>query len=232
RRTLEKEGFRVRLASGGEEGLELARELHPDAITLDVMMPGLDGWAVLSTLKGDPDLASIPVVMLTMLDDKNLGYSLGASDYLTKPIARAELVGVLEKYRRAGGTALVVEDDEATRGLVRQSLREEGWNVVEARNGREGLERVGESVPDVVVLDLMMPEVDGFTFASELRRSERGRDVPIVVMTAKDLTPEDRQRLSGLVRSVIQKGDLGRESFLAQIRDELRRLLHSRAATG
>jgi CheY-like chemotaxis protein len=217
-RYLTKEGFRVITAAGGDEGLRRARELRPDAITLDVMMPGLDGWAVLSALKADPAVADIPVVMLTIVDDKNLGYALGASDYLTKPIDRDRLVAVLDKHRR-DRPVLVVDDDVALRQLLRRMLEPEGFKVVEAENGRVALERLRELTPSVVVLDLMMPEMDGFEFVAEFRRHEAWRAIPIVVITAKDLTREDRERLNGYVQRILQKGTHGRDELLAEVRE-------------
>jgi hypothetical protein len=217
-RFLVKEGFRVVTAAGGEEGLRLARELRPDAITLDVMMPGLDGWAVLSALKADPEVADIPVVMLTIVDDRNLGYALGASDYLTKPIDRERLVGVLGKYRR-DLPVLVVDDEPEVRQLLRRMLEPEGYTVVEADNGRVALERLREMTPSVVLLDLMMPEMDGFEFVAEFRRDERWRAIPIVVITAKDLSRDDRERLNGYVQNILRKGAYTREQLLAEVRE-------------
>ena len=176
-RFLVKEGFRVATATGGEEGLRLAHDLRPDAITLDVMMPGLDGWAVLAALKGDSATASIPVVMLTMLDDRSLGYALGAADYLTKPIDRERLVAALAPYRREL-PVLIVDDDPDLRALLRRMLEREGYAVDEADNGRSALERVREHTPGAILLDLMMPEMDGFEFLEELRRDEAGRAHP------------------------------------------------------
>ncbi len=220
-RFLSREGFRVVTAPGGEEGLQLARELHPDAITLDVLMPGMDGWAVLAALKADPDLAVIPVVMLTIVDDKNLGYALGASDYLTKPVDRDRLITVLHRYRTqpASSRVLVVEDEAATRDLLRRVLEGEGWIVAEAENGRVALERVAEQRPDLILLDLLMPEMDGFEFVDELRRREGWESIPVVVVTAKDLTAEDRLRLHGYVHKILQKGAYQREELLAEVRD-------------
>jgi GAF domain-containing protein/CheY-like chemotaxis protein len=217
-RFLTKEGFRVVTASGGEEGLRLARELRPDAITLDVMMPGLDGWAVLSALKAAPDVADIPVVMLTIVDDRNLGYALGASDYLTKPIDRERLVTVLKQHRR-DRPVLVVDDDAEVRRLLRRMLEPEGYTVVEAENGRLALERLSDVSPSVVLLDLMMPEMDGFEFVAEFRRHEAWRAIPIVVITAKDLSHDDRERLNGYVQKILQKGTHGREQLLAEVRE-------------
>ncbi|HSB41516.1 MAG TPA: GAF domain-containing protein [Methylomirabilota bacterium] len=217
-RFLTREGFRVVTAAGGEEGLRRARELRPDAITLDVMMPGMDGWAVLSALKADPAVADIPVVMLTIVDDKNLGYALGASDYLTKPIDRERLVTVLRQHRR-DRPVLVVDDDAGLRQLLRRMLEPEGYAVVEAENGRVALDRLREVAPSVILLDLMMPEMDGFAFVAELRRHDAWRATPIVVITAKDLSREDRERLNGYVEKILQKGAYGREQLLAEVRE-------------
>jgi len=216
-RFLAKEGFRVATAAGGEEGLRLARDLRPDAITLDVMMPGLDGWAVLAALKADGATASIPVVMLTMLDDRSLGYALGATDYLTKPIDRERLVAALAPYRREL-PVLVVDDDADLRALLRRMLEREGYVVAEADNGRAALERVQERTPGAILLDLMMPEMDGFEFLEELRRDEAGRGIPVIVITARDLSAEDHQRLNGSVERILQKGAHGRDALLAKVR--------------
>jgi signal transduction histidine kinase/DNA-binding response OmpR family regulator len=220
-RSLTREGIRVVSAAGGEEGLRLARELRPSAITLDVMMPGMDGWAVLTALKADADLADIPVIMLTIVDDKNLAYALGASDYLTKPVDRDRLVAVLQKYRGEDPSRLVlaVEDDAAAREILQHMLEKEGWALTAAENGRVALQRVAEQRPALILLDLMMPEMDGFQFAEALREREDWRSIPIVVVTAKDLTAEDHLRLNGYVEKILQKGAHSREALLAEIGD-------------
>jgi CheY-like chemotaxis protein len=217
-RFLGKEGFRVITAAGGEEGLRLARELRPDVVTLDVLMPGMDGWSVLAALKADAELADIPVVILTMLDDRNLGYALGAADYLTKPIERERLVAVLARYR-PDLPVLVVDDDPDFRELARRMLEREGYTVIEAANGRAALDRIREGVPGVVLLDLMMPEMDGFDFVAAARSEPAWRSVPIVVITAKDLSAEDHDRLNGYVARVLQKGALSRETLLGEVRE-------------
>jgi GAF domain-containing protein/DNA-binding response OmpR family regulator len=217
-RFLGKEGFRVVAAASGEEGLRWARELRPDAITLDVMMPGMDGWAVLSALKADPDVAEIPVIMLTIVDDRNLGYALGASDYLTKPIDRERLVTVLKQHRR-DRPVLVVDDDAEVRQLLRRMLESEGFAVVEAENGRVALERLRGESPSLILLDLMMPEMDGFEFLAELRRHEDWRAIPVVVITARDLSRDDRERLNGHVEKILQKGTYDRDQLLVEVRE-------------
>jgi signal transduction histidine kinase/CheY-like chemotaxis protein len=221
RRLLAKEGFRAETSASGPEGLRRAREVHPDAITLDVMMPGMDGWAVLNALKGDPDLADIPVILLTVVDNKNLGFALGAAEYLTKPIDRERLGAVLNKYRclRPPCHVLVVEDDEPTRELLRRVLERQGWVVDEASNGQEALDRVADLRPALILLDLMMPEMDGFEFVSELRghQNQDWRTIPIVVVTAKELSSEDRSRLNGSVEKILQKGSLDHTALLREI---------------
>ena len=219
-RFLTKEGFRVVSAAGGQEGLRLARELGPDAIMLDVLMPSMDGWSVLSELKADATTAGIPVIMLTIVDNENMGYVLGASDYLRKPIDRDRLVAAISRYRkdRAAEAVLVLEDDSQTREMMRRTLEGEGWKVAEAENGRVGLQRLEEGIPRVILLDLMMPEMDGFEFVSEVMQREEWRSVPIVVVTAKDIGQQDREKLSGQVKKVIQKGAHTREQMVQEIR--------------
>ncbi|MBI3968622.1 MAG: response regulator [Chloroflexi bacterium] len=217
-RFLTREGFRVASATDGATGLRLAKEYRPAVITLDVLMPGLDGWAVLTALKADPELADIPVIVLTMLDDRNLGYALGATEYLAKPIDRERLLATLRRYRREGaGTVLLVEDDGPTREMLRRMLEREGYEVDEAENGRVGLERVAAQPPALILLDLMMPELDGFEVVATLRQHEEWRTIPVIVVTAKDLTPAERQRLNGSVEKILRKGALSREDLLREV---------------
>ena len=215
-----KEGYQVTVASGGAEGLEAARAAAPDVITLDVAMPKMDGWSVLSALKADPKLAEIPVIMLTMVDNKSMGYALGAAEYMTKPIQRERLVNILRKYSRLRDSrpVLIVEDDPDTRTILKNTLERDGWRVEVAENGRVALERVARGLPGLVLLDLMMPEMDGFTFIGEFHRIADARAVPIIVLTAKDLTDDDRRRLNGYVEQIVQKG-INTDSLLAQVRE-------------
>jgi len=226
-RFLGAEGYRVITAADGEEGLRLAREQRPDLITLDVMMPHVDGWSVLQELKGDPELAAIPVILLTMTDERNLGFALGASEYLTKPIDRDQLAEVLRKYEGddLSAPALVVDDEPANRDVLRKGLERAGWPVVEAENGRVALDRVAEALPRLILLDLMMPVMDGFEFVAELRKNEAWREVPVLVITAKEITAEDRVRLEGHVSRILHKGSFGQEELVR----EVRKLVHPRA---
>jgi len=222
RRLLTREGYRVETAADGNEGLRLAKELRPSAITLDVLMPTMDGWAVLTALKSDPDLAEIPVVMVTITSDRTLAYALGATDFLTKPIERDRLRAVLRRLdfdcRLVPCRALVVDDDPANRKVMRSILEKESWIVAEAEDGRAALAAVAEKTPDLILLDLMMPNMDGFEFAERLHRDSRFRSIPVVVITAKDLTEEDRRRLNGSVLRVVRKGGQTAERLLQALR--------------
>jgi CheY-like chemotaxis protein len=230
-RFLVKEGFSVVTAAGGLEALARARELGPAAVTLDIMMPDLDGWTVLAALKGDPALADIPVVVVTILDEKRRGFALGAAEYMVKPIDRDRLLDLLRTIcGRPAGRVLLIEDDEATRAVIHQILTRDGWTIDEADNGRIALERLATAVPDVIVLDLMMPEMDGFEFLAELRSRPDGRDVPVLVVTAKDLTEDDRRRLNGGVERVILKRGYGPDELLSELRHALTTSVERRRA--
>jgi PAS domain S-box-containing protein len=220
---LSKVGYQVVAAASGPEGLELAQKIQPDAITLDVMMPGMDGWEVLSKLKADPKLAHIPVIMLTMTEDKEIGYSLGAAEYLTKPITRSQLIKVLRKYRsnKASCVVMVVEDDTVTREMMVRMLHKVGWQIIEAENGEMALERLQKHQPDLILLDLMMPEMDGFEFIIQLRQNKSYSQIPVVVLTAKDISVEDRIWLNNRVDTVFQKGAYTRDELLVELRQLL-----------
>jgi CheY-like chemotaxis protein len=219
-RMLAKEGFRVVAANNGPDGLSLARSLHPSLITLDVIMPSMDGWAVLSALKADPATADIPVTMLTIADDQNLGFALGAAEFLTKPIDWSRMEAILERHLRNSREAhvLVVEDDPGTSELMVRNLRRAGWSTRTAADGRLGLESVAAARPGLILLDLMMPRMDGFEFVAELRRNPEWSGIPVIVVTAKLLTDEDHDRLKGGVARVLEKATTSREQLLAEVR--------------
>lgn len=223
-RSLLKDGFQVSVANSGANGLQMAKDLRPDVITLDVMMPEMDGWAVLNKLKNDRELSQIPVVMVTIVDDKNLGYALGATEYLTKPVNRDHLASILQRYQSSHNqqSILVVEDDQPSREMLSRMLQKDGWTVFEAENGQAGLKMVIENHPNLILLDLMMPEMDGFEFTTHLRCNPDWNDIPVIVLTAKHITAEDRQRLNGCVEKILQKGAYKRSDLL----NEIHRLVH------
>lgn len=228
KRYLGQEGFRMIAATNGEEGLRLAESQRPALITLDVMMPKMDGWAVLRKLKNDPGTADIPVVMLTIVDDKNLGYALGVSEYLTKPIPRERLMRLLEKYRTSPSASrvLLVEDDADTRQMLRRILDNESWQVAEASDGRVALACLRVQPVDLILLDLMMPEMDGFEFLDAVRHNDLWRTIPVVIVTGKNLTTEDRARLNGAVRQVLHKSAYGKDDLLRELKRLLEPHLH------
>jgi PAS domain S-box-containing protein len=226
-RALSRQGLHIEVADGGEQALRLAKKLRPDAITLDVIMPGMDGWTVLSALKADPELASIPVILLSFVGNKSLGFALGASDYLTKPVDGKRLAALLNKYRRDQdcvasnnliGQILIVEDDVATRKILRRILEKQGWAVTEADSGRTALEKLEIARPDLILLDLMLPDMDGFELIGELRKSHSRDPIPIVAITGKDLTPAESQQLNGYVARVLQKGVYSCDTLLRDVR--------------
>jgi CheY-like chemotaxis protein len=193
--TLTKEGYHLLHASDGAEALDMMRASPPDVVTLDVMMPKIDGWSVLGVMKSEPALANIPVIMLTIVDDRNLGYSLGASEFMTKPIDRARLVGLIKRFAPSHGDAvvLIVDDEPEARAIIRQTVEGVGLKAVEAVNGRAALQWLGVNpLPALILLDLMMPEVDGFEFLTRMQDDEDLREVPVVVLTAKELTEDER----------------------------------------
>lgn len=201
-------GYRVIAADSGDAGIQKAREENPQLITLDVMMDGSDGWDVLQKLKSDPSTAEIPVVMVTILDREDKGFALGADDYITKPVDWEQMFSVLGRLTTDGEerSALIIDDDESTRLLFKSVLSKDGWEVDEAGNGAEGLERIHEKRPDVIVLDLMMPEVDGFEFLREFNAEQDWQDIPVIVVTAKEMNAAERRLLDECVARVIQKG--------------------------
>jgi PAS domain S-box-containing protein len=219
-RVLAREGYEVIEAADGETGLRLARERRPALITLDILMPGMDGWAVLAALKADPDIAAIPVILQTIVEDRNMGFALGAAEYLTKPIERKRLASLVRRHvpNTSAGPVLVVEDDEHTRTLYARTLEKAGWTVLQAENGRVALERMAAARPALVLLDLMMPEMDGFEFLDVIRQDEGRRGIPVVVITARTLSPDDRTRLNGGVERVLQKRALHTEALLSEVR--------------
>jgi CheY-like chemotaxis protein len=226
-RALSRQGLHIEVADGGEQALRLAKKLRPDAITLDVIMPGMDGWTVLSALKADPELASIPVILLSFVGNKSLGFALGASDYLTKPVDGKRLAALLNKYRRdqdcvasnnLTGQILIVEDDVATRKILRRILERQGWAVTEADSGRAALEKLEIARPHLILLDLMLPDMDGFELIGELRKSHSRDPIPIVAITGKDLTPAESQQLNGYVARVLQKGVYSCDTLLRDVR--------------
>ncbi|MDX7953728.1 response regulator [Lichenihabitans sp. Uapishka_5] len=227
-RFLTRQGFSVQSAADGERGLELARTLTPRVILLDVMMPGLDGWSVLHALKADAITAAIPVVMVSFVADSALSASLGATGSISKPVDWGRLKIIMDRFHSEGEQAdvLVVDDDPDMRNRLRTVLEKTGWSVNEAANGQEALDQVVQARPHLILLDLTMPVMDGFSFLHRLRAVPGCADVPVVVLSARDITDEERRELDG-ADSIFRKG----ETSMRDITTELRRL-ESRSREG
>ena len=223
---LEEQKYDIIQATNGEEGLQLAAKHRPDLITLDVMMPEMDGWEVLAALQANDDTKNIPVIMLTMANEPDIGYSLGATDYLTKPVDWGRLSEILKNHEIESGSQsiLIVEDDETTREMLTKSLESNDYKVRTAHNGKEGLEKVKKGKPGLILLDLMMPEMDGFEFSEKLRQNKEWLDIPVVVITAKDLTKEDHARLSGNVETIMQKGSYSKKELMDEVSEKIKKL--------
>ncbi|HUS14723.1 MAG TPA: response regulator, partial [Chloroflexia bacterium] len=224
-RYLQAEGIQVVSAADGETGLLLARMVRPAVILLDVLLPHVDGWAILAALRSDPELAAIPVVLATILDQPEQGIALGAAEYLTKPIDATRLLTTVRRLSptargaaRAAGRVLLVEDDAPTRALLRRTLEEEGWQVDEAADGQAALTQMAAPAPDLVLLDLMMPRVDGFQVVQALQADPAWCRIPVIVITAHDLDAPDRARLTGAVQTILQKGDGTGTALLREVR--------------
>jgi len=221
RQELTRRGYRVLTAAGGIEGLRLAREVRPDAITLDIIMPDLDGWSVLRALKDDPDLRDIPVILVTMLREREMGFALGATDFLTKPIDTEALARSLDRYCKIEhAEILVVDDDPATRDVLRRTLVKAGWRIAEVASGPAFLEALERSRPAVVLLDLMMPSMDGFEVLEAMGQRNEWREIPVLVVTAKDLSDKEADWLRARVERVFQKGAYDR-ARLTQVVGEM-----------
>jgi signal transduction histidine kinase/CheY-like chemotaxis protein len=226
---LEDAGYGVAIARDGVEGLELAGSLAPTAVVLDVLLPRLNGWDVLARLKRDPTTAGIPVVVVSMLDERGAGFALGAAEYLVKPVEHDELLRAVTRCVAPPGngrTVVVIDDDAVDLDLVEAALVPQGWSVVRAQGGEEGVEAVRRERPSVVLLDLLMPGIDGFEVVERLRGDPLVADVPIVVLTSKDMTAADHERLSGRISLLAQKGTFRQD----QLADVVRRLSGSGSA--
>ncbi|MCB0220830.1 MAG: response regulator [Chrysiogenetes bacterium] len=220
KRTLTRESYRCVMADNGKDGIRLAHELRPDVITLDVMMPEEDGWSVLTKIRSSEDLCNTPVVMISMVDDRSKGFSLGATDFLVKPVDQEKLSILIKRFHEGfpSGPVLVVEDDEATRNMVMRTVEKAGWPLAQARDGAEALEFIHKERPSVILLDLMLPNMSGFELVDDLRDHDLWRTIPIIVTTAKDLTKDERLFLEANVQRIMQKGAFDSEELYQTLR--------------
>ncbi len=225
---LSSAGYRVAHAWDGEQAVRLARELKPSAVTLDILLPKKNGWEVLSELKADPATRDIPVVIVSVTSEKQLGFSLGAMEYFVKPVNKDQLLVAIRQAAMATGrnvrTVLVVDDEPMTVEFLTENVRAAGYQVLAANGGRQAIEIAVRDLPDLVILDLMMPEVTGFDVVHQLRQNKLTQDIPILIYTAKDLTDDDRRQLRDRVQSITSKS--GKQDLLR----ELERLAKLRSA--
>jgi len=220
-RTLTSGGFKVQTASDGEAGIELAQRLRPMAITLDILMPKIDGWAVLATLQHDLRTRDIPVFMVSMVADRAMGQVMGARECLSKPVSRDALLSALNRYRSAQDnkmTVLVIEDDPASSELLQRMLTPYGCTVLAALDGTSALSILTRQRPDLILLDLLLPDIDGLSIAEALHSEESWKDIPILVVTGKELSQEDQDRLQNCVELVLHKGRFGKEELIRYLR--------------
>jgi PAS domain S-box-containing protein len=231
-RFLSREGFHVRTAADGRAGLALARALCPCVVLLDVEMPHVDGWSVLHAIRSDPELADMPVVMVSVVNEQSLGYALGATDYLIKPIQWDRLKAIMDRHRHTAAQAevLVVDDDVDMRERMRTMLERDGWSVAEASDGREALDRVAARLPALILLDLVMPAMNGSEFLAVLRGRPEWRDIPVIVLTAKDVTASERARLERQADQVFIKGTISLSELARDLREVLARRRGERAS--
>jgi len=217
-------GYNVIVAVDGEEAIKKAKEFHPFLITLDIMLPKKDGWDVLSELKNSQDTADIPVIIVSIVDNKDLGFSLGAAEYLIKPVDRLKLINTVnacipvEKDKGKLMKILVVDDDEKAVKYMSAILENAGFEVLKAYSGKAGINLAMNSNPDLIILDLMMPEVSGFDVIEKLRTHPKAKGIPIIICSAKDITPKEKEELNGNILAIVQKGTHTKEDLLAAIK--------------
>jgi CheY-like chemotaxis protein len=220
---IESAGYRVEVASNGMDAVDMAKRLHPSVITLDLLLPMKDGWQVLKELKRHPLCKDIPVIIVSILDEKNLGFSLGAVDYFVKPVNRDDLIQALDRVHlvaRADGrrpTVLVIDDDRAAIDLIQIILTNEGYAVLKSYDGKEGLEIAVREKPDLIILDLIMPETSGFNVAYQLKQIPATRAIPVMILTSMEIDDEMQAQLGGHVTSLMSKSSFTKKDLLREI---------------
>jgi CheY-like chemotaxis protein len=226
-RYLHPKGFQVIGLSDPAKAKERVEKLKPFAITLDIMMPGFDGWQVLTQLKSSPDTRDIPVIVCSIVEDEEKGFSLGAADYLVKPILEEDLLAALDRLNGDGSIreVLVIDDDPNDLRLLGKMLTEQGrYKAILAEGGLTGWNAIKSKLPHAIVLDLFMPEMDGFTILEQLRKDEKLRNLPVIVITGADLTSEQQKQLEDLGQRLLQKSSLREKELISTIENALQRV--------
>ncbi|HTY09501.1 MAG TPA: response regulator [Bacteroidota bacterium] len=219
---LSEAGYVIETAANGVEALEKAKLWKPDVITLDILLPIKDGWQVLRELKQHPLCKNIPVIIVSMLDERNVGFGLGAVDYFVKPVQKDALLESLRKVtsslrQKQSAKILVIDDDRSVIDLVQVILEAEGCTVIKALDGREGLRLAQEEHPDLIILDLVMPEISGFNVAYQLKHNPMTQTIPVIVMTSMEIDDETREQLRGFVVSLMKKSGFTKKDLLQEI---------------
>jgi CheY-like chemotaxis protein len=220
---IESAGYRVEIARNGSDAVDMAKRLRPNVITLDLLLPVKDGWQVLKELKHHPLCKHIPVIIVSIIDEKNLGFSLGAVDYFVKPVNRDDLVQALDRVHilprsaRQKPTVLVIDDDRAATDLIHVILENEGYRVFKAYQGREGVEIATRERPDLIILDLIMPETSGFNVAYQLKQIPATREIPIIILTSMEIDDQTQEQLGAYVSGLMNKAAFTKKDLLREI---------------
>lgn len=231
---LAKEGYDIISAFQSASALKMAKAHNPALVILDIVMPQADGWSTLKALKEDSETAKIPVIIISMTDTKEMGFSLGVHDFLTKPIDADRLTTTIKMLQKPklDGKVLIVEDNPDCMDLATRAVIAVGLAPLKATNGKEGLELLKTQTVSLIILDLLMPEMDGFTFASKLRENPQWSEIPIVVTTVKDLSNEDEERLNGQVAKILEKGNFSQKKLLQEIQNVVQETLANQKPDG
>lgn len=220
---IESAGYRVEIASNGADAVEMAKRLRPSVITLDLILPVKDGWQVLKELKRHPLCRHIPVIIVSIIDEKSLGFSLGAVDYFVKPVNKDDLLQAMNRVHLAPRgdnsrpTILVIDDDRAATDLIQVILENEGYKVLKAYHGKEGVDIATRERPDLIILDLIMPETSGFNVAYQLKQIPATRTIPIIILTSMDIDAETQEQLGAYVASLMSKSSFTKKDLLREI---------------
>lgn len=209
----------MEVASNGTEAIEKALKLRPFAITLDVMLPVKDGWQVLQELKSHPETSDIPVIIVSIVDDYQLGFSLGTAGHLVKPIDKNQLIELLDRLSLKTDEIMVVDDQEEHLKLMSMILSEAGYTAITASSGEEALEKAESERPGLLILDLIMPGMSGCELLKKLKESPILRPIPVVICTAKELSLEEREKLTGNARSIVKKDENIRDKLLEAVKE-------------
>jgi CheY-like chemotaxis protein len=220
---IESAGYRVEIARNGSDAVDMAKRLRPNVITLDLLLPVKDGWQVLKELKRHPLCKHIPVIIVSIIDEKSLGFSLGAVDYFVKPVSRDDLVQALDRVHilprsaRQKPSVLVIDDDRAATDLIHVILENEGYQVFKAYQGREGVEIATRERPDLIILDLIMPETSGFNVAYQLKQIPATREIPIIILTSMEIDDQTHEQLGAYVSGLMNKAAFTKKDLLREI---------------